>query len=78
VRAEAREILIDIGAKSEGVVDEKELEKMSADAIKKLRVGDTVLRSSSAWKTVKATSCSRSRAHRSNTIGAMRRVAQVR
>ena len=43
VRAEAREILIDIGAKSEGVVDEKELEKMSADAIKKLRVGDTVL-----------------------------------
>jgi small subunit ribosomal protein S1 len=43
VRAESREILIDIGAKSEGVVDQKELEKMSADAIKKLRVGDTVL-----------------------------------
>jgi len=43
VRAESREILIDIGAKSEGVVDQKELEKMSADAIKKLRVGETVL-----------------------------------
>jgi small subunit ribosomal protein S1 len=43
VRAEPREILIDIGAKSEGIVEQKELEKMSADAIKKLHVGDTVL-----------------------------------
>jgi len=43
VRAESKEILIDIGAKSEGVVDQKEMEKMSAEAIKKLRVGDTVL-----------------------------------
>lgn len=43
VRADPREILIDIGAKSEGVVDQKELDKMSADAIKKLHVGDTVL-----------------------------------
>jgi small subunit ribosomal protein S1 len=43
VRAEPREILIDIGAKSEGIVDQKELEKMSVDAIKKLHVGDTVL-----------------------------------
>lgn len=43
VRADAREILIDIGAKSEGIVEQKELEKMSADAIKKLHVGDTVL-----------------------------------
>ncbi len=43
VRAEPREILIDIGAKSEGVVEQKELEKMSADAIKKLHVGDQIL-----------------------------------
>ncbi|MCI0474692.1 MAG: S1 RNA-binding domain-containing protein, partial [Anaerolineales bacterium] len=43
VRAESREILIDIGAKSEGIVEQKELEKMSVDAIKKLRVGDSVL-----------------------------------
>lgn len=43
VRAEPREILIDIGAKSEGVVDQEEMEKLSADAIKKMRVGDTVL-----------------------------------
>lgn len=43
VRADTREILIDIGAKSEGVVDSKEMEKMSADAIKKYHVGDAVL-----------------------------------
>jgi small subunit ribosomal protein S1 len=43
VRADPREILVDIGAKSEGIVEPKELEKMSADAIKKLRVGDSVL-----------------------------------
>jgi small subunit ribosomal protein S1 len=43
VRADPREILIDIGAKSEGIVDQKELEKMSPEAIKKLHVGDSVL-----------------------------------
>ena len=43
VRADPREILIDIGAKSEGIVEPKELEKMSAEAIKKLHVGDSVL-----------------------------------
>ncbi len=43
VRVEPREILIDIGAKSEGIVEQKELEKMSPDSIKKMRVGDTVL-----------------------------------
>lgn len=43
VRADSREILIDIGAKSEGVVEQKEMEKMSADAIKKLHVGDQIL-----------------------------------
>jgi len=43
VRADSREILIDIGAKSEGVVEQNELEKMSADAIKKIHVGDTIL-----------------------------------
>lgn len=43
VRAEPREILIDIGAKSEGVVEQKELEKMSADAVKKLHVGEQIL-----------------------------------
>ena len=43
VRAEPREILIDIGAKSEGIVDQKELEKMSAEAVKKIQAGDRVL-----------------------------------
>jgi small subunit ribosomal protein S1 len=43
VRVESREILIDIGAKSEGVVEPKELEKMSSDALKKIHVGDTIL-----------------------------------
>ncbi len=43
VRVDAREILIDIGAKSEGIVEQKELEKMSAEALKKIRVGDTLL-----------------------------------
>ena len=43
VRAGAREILIDIGAKSEGIVDHAELEKMSSDAIKKIQVGDRIL-----------------------------------
>jgi small subunit ribosomal protein S1 len=43
VRVEPREILIDIGAKSEGVVAQKELEGMSADALKKIQVGERVL-----------------------------------
>lgn len=43
VRVEPREILIDIGAKSEGVVAQKEMESMSADALKKIQVGDRVL-----------------------------------
>lgn len=43
VRIEPKEILIDIGAKSEGIVDPKEMEKMSAEALKKLHVGDQVL-----------------------------------
>jgi len=43
VRASAREILIDIGAKSEGVVDHAEMEKMSGDAIKKIQVGEKIL-----------------------------------
>src|SRR5512146_1777971 len=36
VRVEPREILIDIGAKSEGIVASKELETMSAEALKKI------------------------------------------
>ncbi len=43
VHVSSREILIDIGAKSEGIVEQGEMEKMSADSIKKMRVGDTVL-----------------------------------
>jgi small subunit ribosomal protein S1 len=43
VHVEPREILIDIGAKSEGFVEQKELEGMSADALKKILVGDRVL-----------------------------------
>ncbi len=43
VHVEPREILIDIGAKSEGVVDEKELETLSPDALKKIHEGDRVL-----------------------------------
>ena len=43
VRVDAREILIDIGAKSEGIVDSKEMEGMSADAVKKFHVGDRIL-----------------------------------
>ncbi|HEX9077338.1 MAG TPA: 30S ribosomal protein S1 [Anaerolineae bacterium] len=43
VRVEPREILIDIGAKSEGIVAQKEMESMSADALKKIQVGDRVL-----------------------------------
>ncbi len=36
------EILIDIGAKTEGVVSSRELERMGPEAIEKLSVGDTV------------------------------------
>ncbi len=43
VRVDPREILIDIGAKSEGIVDQRELEGMSAEALKKLEVGERVL-----------------------------------
>ncbi len=43
VRADPREILIDIGAKSEGIVDQKEMASMSAEAIQKLNVGERVL-----------------------------------
>lgn len=43
VRVEPREILIDIGAKSEGVVASKELETLSPEALKKIHVGDRVL-----------------------------------
>lgn len=43
VRVEPREILIDIGAKSEGVVAQKEMETMTPDALKKIQVGDRVL-----------------------------------
>lgn len=43
VQVSPREILIDIGFKSEGIVDPSEMEKMSPDAIKKIQVGDQVL-----------------------------------
>jgi len=43
VRVDPREILIDIGAKSEGIVDQKEMEGLSAEALKKLQVGERVL-----------------------------------
>ncbi len=43
VRVDPREILIDIGAKSEGIVDLQEMSGMSADAIGKLNVGDRIL-----------------------------------
>ncbi len=43
VRVGPREILIDIGAKSEGIVASKELEKLSAEGFKKIHVGDQLL-----------------------------------
>jgi small subunit ribosomal protein S1 len=43
VRVGPKEILIDIGAKSEGMVASKELEKMSAEAVIKYHPGDQVL-----------------------------------
>jgi small subunit ribosomal protein S1 len=36
------EILIDVGAKSEGIVDGKDLEKLSPEEIEEIKVGDTV------------------------------------
>ncbi len=43
VHVEPREILIDIGAKSEGIVASKELEALTSDALKKMHVGDHLL-----------------------------------
>ncbi|MDE3088224.1 MAG: 30S ribosomal protein S1 [Chloroflexota bacterium] len=43
IRVDPREILVDIGAKSEGIVDQREMEGMSADAVKKIQVGERVL-----------------------------------
>jgi small subunit ribosomal protein S1 len=43
VRVDPREILIDIGAKSEGIVDPQEMASMSADALSKLSVGERIL-----------------------------------
>ncbi len=43
VHVEPREILIDIGAKSEGVVAQKEFDALSPDVLKKIQVGDHVL-----------------------------------
>jgi len=43
MRVGPREILIDIGSKSEGIVASKELEKLSADGFKKIHVGDQLL-----------------------------------
>ncbi|MBI3537347.1 MAG: S1 RNA-binding domain-containing protein [Chloroflexi bacterium] len=43
VRVSPRDILIDIGSKSEAFVDHVELEKMSADALGKINVGDRIL-----------------------------------
>ena len=43
VRVDPREILIDIGAKSEGIVDQSEMEGLSAETLKKLQVGERVL-----------------------------------
>lgn len=43
VHVSPSEILIDLGAKSEGVVSGRELERMSKEALQKLQVGDEVL-----------------------------------
>lgn len=43
VRVGPREILIDIGSKSEGIVASKELEKLSQDGFKRIHVGDQLL-----------------------------------
>lgn len=43
VRVGPKEILIDIGAKSEGVVAQKELESLGAEGLKKIQTGDRVL-----------------------------------
>lgn len=41
-RKNPNEILVDIGAKSEGIVDSKDLSKLSNEEIEQIRVGDTV------------------------------------
>ena len=38
VRVDPREILVDIGSKSEGIVDQEEMEGLSPEAVKKLQV----------------------------------------
>ncbi len=43
VRVSPREILVDIGAKSEAFVDIAEVEKLSAEALNKMQVGDRLL-----------------------------------
>ncbi len=43
VRVDPHEILVDIGSKSEGIVDQQEMEGLSPDAVKKLQVGERVL-----------------------------------
>jgi small subunit ribosomal protein S1 len=43
VRVDPHEILVDIGSKSEGIVDQQEMEGLSPDVVKKLEVGERVL-----------------------------------
>jgi len=43
VRVDPHEILVDIGSKSEGIVDQQEMEGLSPDVVKKLQVGERVL-----------------------------------
>ncbi|MBI3913299.1 MAG: S1 RNA-binding domain-containing protein [Chloroflexi bacterium] len=43
VSVSPREMLVDIGAKSEAYVDQEELAKLSADALEKFRVGERIL-----------------------------------
>ncbi len=43
VRVDPKEILIDIGSKSEGIVAQKEMEKLRAEGLKKIKVGDQLL-----------------------------------
>ncbi|MDM8520399.1 S1 RNA-binding domain-containing protein [Anaerolineales bacterium HSG6] len=41
-RKSSNEILVDIGAKSEGIVDSKDLSKLSAEELEQVRLGDTI------------------------------------
>lgn len=43
VRVDPREVLIDVGSKSEGIVASMELAKLSAEGFKKIHVGDQLL-----------------------------------